>query len=280
MDVQITRTTPIYRSAADTGIFLQWVVNNPPVTGISHFSIERSGSPEGPFEPVIEHLDSYHFFDNLRDQPAVTDETLERENLNFLSLSRGIYYKVTAYPVSGDPVFGVRDTGATLSSKKITLLRRKMQRDITVGFKFNGIDFAVLKRRHWGIRCDECFDKLTKKTTRSKCESCYGTGFEGGYFAPVRIRGRIGVDSVQTDDAPQGKAEVNQARLTMLTIPKLEHADIIVDLGSNRRFFVQHQHATELQTVAVHQVLTISELSRDSIEYRIPANLEHSPAIY
>jgi hypothetical protein len=80
--------------------------------------------------------------------------------------------------------------------------------------------------------------------------------------------------------SPQGTSEINQKRFTTLTIPELEYLDILVDVTNNKRFVVQHQHATELQTVAVHQVVTVSELSRDSVEYRIPVNFDSSPAIY
>ena len=280
MEVQITRTTPVYRTPEKTGIFVQWTVEAPPSAGIDKFKLERSGSPEGPFELVIDNIKDYHFFDDLRAAPPPTDENDTRENLNFLSLSRAVYYKITATDTTGSEVTKVQAVGPNNLSRKLLLFRRKMQRDLSIAFKFNSIDLAVLKRRHWGIRCRDCFDKLTKKVTRSKCNTCFGTGFESGYFTPVRIRGRIGVQNTQTNITPQGKADVSQKRLTMLDYPEVEVDDVIVDIRQNKRYIITHRHSTEMQTVAVHQQLTISELARDSIEYRISANLDHAPFIY
>lgn len=280
MEVQITRTTPVYRTPKKTGIFVQWTVESPPTAGIAKFKLERSGSPEGPFELVIDNLDDFHFFDDLRATPAPTSATDTRENLNFLSLSRAIYYKVTATDTAGAEVSQTHVVGPNNLSRKIMLLRRKAQRDLAISFKFNSIDLAVLKRRHWGLRCRDCFDVLTKKVTISKCDTCFGTGFENGYFTPVRIRGRIGVQNVQTNISPQGKVDVNQKRLTILDYPVLEVDDIVVAVRQNERYIVKHRHATELQTVTVHQQLTVSNLTRDSIEYRVPVNLDHSPLIY
>jgi len=282
MEVQITRTTPVYRSPEDTGVFVQWTVSPPPVspTVIAKFKLERSGSPEGPYELVIDNLVDFHFFDALRSSPAPTLATDTRENLSFMSLSRAVYYKVTATDSTGTEVEKVRVVGPDNLSRKLLLFRRKMQRDMSVGFKFNSIDLAVLKRRHWGLRCRDCFDPLTKKVTDSKCDTCYGTGFEEGYFTPVRIRGRIGVQNVQTSMTPQGKVDLSQKRLTILDYPEVEVDDIFVDIRQNKRYIVKHRHSTEMQTVAVHQQLTVSELARDSIEYRIPANFDHAPIIY
>lgn len=279
MEIQITQTIPVLRTPEANGIFLQWNLPSPPSTGVKEFKLERSGSPEGPFELVVDNLIEFHFFDDLRSTPApATGEV--RENLNFISLSRTIYYKITVTAVNGDTATATSVVGATLANRKIALLRRKMQRDLSVAFKFNGIELAVLKRRHWGTRCTVCFDTLTKKVTDSKCNTCFGTGFEGGYFTPVRVIGRIGVQNIQTNITPQDKADINKKRLTILAYPEIEVDDIVVDIQQNKRYIIQHRSTTELQTVPVHQVLTVSELARDSIEYRVPANLDASPVIY
>jgi len=279
MEVQITRTTPVYRAPDKTGVFVQWTVGSPPTSGIAKFKLERSGAPEGPFELVIDNLGDFHFFDDLRSAPTpATGDT--RENLNFLSLSRAVYYRVTVTDVDGNEASQVRVLGPDNLSRKILLLRRKAQRDLGVAFKFNSVELAILKRRHWGTRCRDCFDTLTKRVTKSKCDTCFGTGFEGGYFDPIRIRGRIGVQNVQTSITPQGKADINQKRLTILDYPEVERDDIVVDVKANDRYIILHRHATEMQTVTVHQQITVSELARDSVEYRIPANVDHIPSIY
>jgi hypothetical protein len=279
MEIHITRTTPVLRTPSKSGVFVQWNISSPSSSGIAKFTLERSGSPEGPFELVIDELNDFHFFDDLRQAP-LPEEDETRENLNFLSLSRSIYYRVTVTAVNGTTASTVQGIGATIVSRKLMLLRRKIQRDLSVAFKFNAVDIAILKRKHWGIRCTDCFDQLTKKVTNSKCETCFGTGFKDGYFNPVRIKGRFGVKNVQTDITPQGKADINKTRFYALTYPELEVDDVIVDIRQNKRYIIQTRHATEMQTQAVHQTCTISELARDSIEYRVVADFDVAPMLY
>jgi hypothetical protein len=278
MQTVITRTTPIYRSQSDHGIFLQWVVESPTVNPIVNTKIERAGSPEGPYELVIDGVVGFHFYDDLRNLPAPASGNT-RENLNFLSLSRQVYYRITVTDSAGVSSAGIRSLGAGLPRRQM-LLKRKILRDERIGFKFNGTQFAVLKRRHWGTRCKVCFDLLTKRVTRSKCNECYGTGFEGGYWAPVRITARQGVTNVQTQIAPQGNVDINKKRLVLLDYPAVEPFDVLVDIAQNARFIVDTATRTELRSVVVHQELTISEIARDSIEYRIPVNFDHMPVIY
>jgi len=270
MHLEITRTTPIYRSPESMGVFLQWVVQNP-TAAIDNIEIKRSGSPEGPFETVIDNINTYFFYDDYRDIP-------DGENLNYLSLSRQIYYKITA-TIGNDTVSTTEPVGDKLEGLQFRY-RLKMQQDLFYSLKFSGVPFALLKRHHWGGRCETCFDVLTKKVTDSKCDTCFGTGFTQGYYDPVGIRGRIGVENVQTTLTPQGKSDINHKRLTVLTYPMVESDDILVELNRNNRYLVKHVATTELQTVPVHQRITLSELSRDSVEYKIPVDDATVPVIY
>lgn len=276
--VVITRTTPVYRSPSKTGVFVQWDVESAPAEGISHFKLERAGGPDGPYEQVISNLDDYHFFDDLRNVPA--PDTGVRENVNFLSLHRSIYYRVTATSTSGTDYVSSPVLIYDQLDRRNMLLRRKLQRDLSVALRFTGVPILVLKRRHWGTRCSTCFDLVTKSVTKPKCEECYGTSYTDGYWAPTSARGRLTVTAPQTSISSHGKTDMTQVRLYMLDYPVLEPDDVVIHTRLNRRYIIKHRTQTELQTVPVHQVLVMNELPRDSVEYRIPADLSVAPTIY
>jgi hypothetical protein len=149
-----------------------------------------------------------------------------------------------------------------------------------LGFRFNGVDVAVLKRRHWGLRCRHCFDNLTKKVTKSKCIYCYGTGFEGGYFHPVRITGRFLAPNQEVTLTPQGKSDTRQIRFICSEQPIIDPDDILVEIATNQRYLVLAQTRTLLRRETVHQSIIASELSKDSAEYTFVANYDHIPPIY
>lgn len=272
--VLITRTTPVYNTLPHSGVFVQWQLNEP-VDGVTYtYRVEVSESQGGAWDLVAEGLTGYHTFDGHRD---ATD--LGEEARNFLSLQRKTYYRVTAIPSVGSPTSDIKIVGDELPRRQ-WLLKRKILRDITVGFKFNSVPLALLKRKHKGARCTVCFDKLSKMVTNSRCPECLGTGFTTGYYDPVYYSARKGVTNITTTLAPQGRVEVNQMELTVLDYPSIEVDDVIVETRQNRRYIVKHVTRTELRGVPVHQRLVMSELARDSVEYRIRVQPGVTPAIY
>ncbi len=277
MDLNITQTTPILRTAKDHGVFLQWDVANPPSSEI-RFNVERSGSLEGPWERIVNGLVGYHFFDRQRTPPAPKPGE-EIVDFNYLSLARTVYYRVTATSADGIRSEEISDVGASLPRHQV-LLKRKMQTDLAIGFRFNGVDVAILKRRHWGVRCARCFDNNTRKVLSSKCVSCFGTGFTGGYFNPVRITGRFLAPSADTQLTQHGKTDITQVRFICGQTPAVDVDDVIVEIAQNRRYIVLSQSETQLRRETVHQSIVLSELSRDSVEYKFPAKLDDIPAIY
>jgi hypothetical protein len=277
MRVEITQTTPLFRHPADHGVFLQWTVDDPPLTDL-RFRIERSGSPAGPYDVLFNKLDAFHFFDKMRRLEAPAPGAIV-EDLNYLSLARSVYYRVTAISADGISAFDIADVGVTLPKRQL-LLKRKMQKDLAITFKFNGVDVAILKRRHWGTRCVACFDRATRKIVNSKCPHCYATGFMGGYFSPVRIMGRFMAPNSETQLVPQGKSDTTQIRFICGQQPIVDPDDILVEIAQNRRYLVIAQTETQLRRETVHQSIIASELARDSVEYKIPANWDHHPVIY
>lgn len=274
MQVSLKRTTPIFAPNASSGVFVQWSVSDVPTGETPTFTLERAGGPEGPFTVVARNLAGFHFYDKHYEATSSATESPAP-----LALQKNLYYAVSA-TAGGIVARDVQPVGDQLPTRQF-LLRKKIQRDIVIGFKIgSGIPMQILTRRRWGTRCPVCFDKLTKTVTNSKCTSCYGTGYTGGYHDPVRIQGRKGTTNVQVSMSPQGQAEVNQIDFTMLDYPLVATDDVFVEVRTGRRYVVKHVTRTELRGVPVHQKLVLSELARDSVEYLIPAGNGTTPVFY
>lgn len=272
MRVVLTRTTPIYTNPATSGVFVQWHVEDPPTTPLT-FRLQKSGSPNGPFETLVSGFTGFHYYDAIK--PYVEGE----EQQNPFSLQRDVFYTVTAEAAGTELSRMTLAVGDYLPRRQF-LLRRKMHRDIRVGFKFNSIPWVLFKRKQWGVRCTACYDSLTNTVLNSKCLVCFGTGFEGGYEAPFHLLARKGTTNPQISMAPQGLVEVNQIELTLLDYPTIAVDDVLSELRQNRRYVVKHVSRTELRGVPVHQKLVISELARDSVEYSLIVEMGASPTYY
>lgn len=274
LSIEITRLLPLF----PRGVFLQWDLRNATEVGAYSFDVFRSGSPEGPWEQRLAGgIDVYNYSDVLPTTP-----TAGVGDVNQLSLTRGIFYKVVVTPPSGcdNQAFVVSEVEPRLDGKQ-RLLKRKILRDESMAFKkLNGVEVAVVKRMHWGPRCTKCFDKYTKEVVRSNCTTCFGTGFAPGYFAPILTLGRRGTLPASKQVAPQGVAEFRPTQVTLLDIPKVEPDDVLVFLKDNRRFVVKVVLQTELRTVGVHQKLEVSELARSSIEYRLIVDPVRLPPLF
>lgn len=274
LGVKITRTLPLL----PRGVFLQWDLVGPTETGTYLFDVSRGGSPQGPWELLAAGaINIYNFIDRL---PSDTDA--KENDPNQLSLSRGIFYKVTVTPPSGgaNKTSIVALTEASLDGRQ-RLLKRKMVRDLSISLKkLNGTPVALVKRMHWGPRCTKCFDKYTKEVVRASCTTCFGTGFIPGYHAPVISLARRTPTAVETAMTPEGKTDISMLQVWMLEAPRAEEDDILVFLSDDRRFLVKKVLPTELKTVAVHQKLIVSELARSAIEFRLVVDPARIPPLF
>ena len=268
--IEIAIALPLYPN----GVLLQWSLRDALESGVYLATIYRSGSPVGPWETLTETQPNLWLY---RDSfPAIS---VEAEPPSQLSLSRGIYYRIRVTPPSGAAgtveIFSAVEPQLTGRQR---LLKRKILRDEAVMLsRLNGVPAAVLKRRHWGERCPKCYDRYTRESMRGSCSSCFGTTFVAGYFDPVMTWAKRAPAPVQTVVTPEGKADVALTGVTLLAAPAVQEEDLLVFAQDDRRFLVRQVQPTELRTVTVHQRISVSELARSDIAYRVPVDLAVAP---
>jgi hypothetical protein len=305
MRLYINRVSPVFPSS----VFLGWdLIPDNGISGNYTFTVGRSGSPNGPFTTISQPLTNAVNFTDRMDQTF--DNGFDRnEEVNLLSLAREIYYNVTCTSPNGvivtspavnldglSPVtyeeqefpLGVkpdensqRETDPRMRAenmprmqKRLRLLRRKILRDEYISFReCTGITLVILKRKHFGTRCTNCYDPLTRASTQSKCPICYGTSWIGGYFTGIETYGQARPAPVQSATSPEGVGDSRVSQFTVLAYPKIEESDIIVELYSDRRWQVMQVVPTELRRVMVHQRIVAAELGRQSIEYYVPTTV-------
>lgn len=285
-----------------TKVKLQWKVEDVTESGDFTFHVERSGSSGGPWTDLtpsgLLNITLY-------------EDTLEDEEANTLSLVRDIYYRIKMIPPSTNesyspivnldglvehtmmdeepgnperpipaaqyepaPETGIARRPRTRNAR-LRLIKRVMLRNMYLMLKhLNGVEYALLKRRHFGTRCTLCYDANTNEVIVSNCATCYGTSWVGGYFDPVYILGRRLASQVNSGISPQGKDDINMTRIQTLDFPKIEQGDILVERVHNQRFLVKQRYFPHVKTIATHQTLAVSELPRSAPEYKVAVNLD------
>jgi hypothetical protein len=266
--IEVTRIIPVWPKK----VYIQWVLRKPSSPTGYVFNIFRSGSPEGPWEQIgVDLADTYFFVDD-----TFTANYTERSP-DLMSINRTLYYKITTVD-AGQPAEIVKKMEAAPDRRRRGI-HRKLQRDAMVSLKkIVGTEVAVLKRRRWGTPCTKCISS-TGQSVRAHCGECHGTGITDGYWNPVYgyAQRQRKVEPIQVGAATPGKVEVHRFEIIMLNIPEVEPDDILVFLRDGKRFIVNSNIPTQIQTVCVHQELLASELARTSNEHNIPVDKWHEP---
>lgn len=311
MKILINKITPW----PPTLVRLQWELRDVNKSGAFGFGVERSGSPSGPWDVVTSSLTDVYTYDDTLSTPGQGRETntlsLVRDiyyrvyvlppggspgdeiyspvvNLDGLVETKMAESEAGNYarPIPQGQFEPGPTTALTREPQeqdefaevnvRHRLIKRKLIRDFYLQLKnLNGVNFSLLKRRHFGERCS-CYDTLSREILNSHCDDCYATSWVGGFFTPIHILGRIvrgSTGHINTELTQHQKDDVNFPQIQVLDFPRIDEGDVLVDRYHNRRFIVQSRYNTSLKMIIVHQTLTVSELPRTAVEYQIPADV-------
>ena len=241
-------------------IIVQWDLENAIHPGQYLFDVERSGSPIGPFE-------------KLNSEPLIDEFKFHDTTLPLITKLVDVYYRVIVTP----------PLDSKLISDSINLIRQRENRQYLIGKEINrqekillkhavGVPCKVFKRRHWGTRCPDCFNFLTKEVTDKNCASCFGTGFTGGYYPFIDTFIHFDTPVPRSQEVTDQFATVENIVTTGWTIayPLLKKDDIIVD-DVNKRWYIHTVNITELRRAHSRQLMDLREVTARSILYDLPA---------
>lgn len=219
--------------------------------------VQRSESPEGPFDPVSPPFeDRFVFVDS---------------SIPLAENSRQLWYRLKiVHKASQSTDFTEARTNDADPDLVAQYIRRTQMVGLTQAF---GRQVWFFKRRTFGMRCPSCWSAQLGQRTRSRCESCYDTSFLRGYFDPIELW-------MQIDPSPKQKTATeyqvqNQITTTARTgfYPNISQNDVLVE-AENKRWRVIGVTQTERLRATVHQELTLVSINTTDIEYRLPINIE------
>jgi hypothetical protein len=190
-----------------------------------------------------------------------------------------IYYKVRAFLTSDpsnfvdSPVEYVHenpydDTNSPFVDPVVDIIRRN---DLLLQHERYriGKPCVIYSKRTYGTRC-HCFDPVTQRVTKSKCETCLGTGRVEGYHA--------GIDDIhvnftslsKTKNIQQwGDIDQGDTQAWMSNFPIVKPEDIIVNKLTNEYWLVKRIR-TSFHLVVSKQTLLVRKLNFDDIKTKLP----------
>lgn len=249
-------------------IVVEWSV--PPSFGSCLFDVFFSPTLEGPYTKI-----------NLT--PLTGTYLQDTQTQEYSKNNRGYYIVQVTLTSQGNAILRSLPTSWTTYQRKWVELRsiEVQRREYWLLTQFAGIKSYLFRRKSYGERCKTCWNPVLEVVTNDHCPDCLGTSFEGGYFDPAMFY-------VQYDATPNvllktyfGNYEPNQIGAWTISIPDVRPQDVIVRIGDWNVYRVERLTPTELQGNTVRQIMVLTELSRQDVEFQLvkrslpdfPANL-------
>jgi len=264
MDIASISVYPV----ASRQILVEWRLEEATAPGDYLFWIERANSPEGPWESLTPIPLVNQFFH------------VDRKSV-YLSKEPHLYYRLKVRAPDGEECTSrPKDLLRNLERKQFLQAREVIRKEILRFRKFAGIRVLILKKKHFGRKCNECIDQVTGYQIDSLCLNCYGTRWEGGFEPPIEAWLERGpMDNNKALGGSGWMTEDFEGQVRAVAYPLFTRDDIVVEAETNTRLRVLRISTAELRTVPIVQILTVRVIPRNEIEYKVIVD-EHKHAQY
>lgn len=237
---------------------IEWEI--PGEWGSCKFDVYRSDVEKGPWKKItVEPVSSYFIKD--REVPEVT---------KFMSM----YYLVECILPDNRRVKSEVTTWENKQSSFALLRAKEIQRRESILLsKFVGVDTIFFRRKRFGKKCPVCWDSTSEDLIMDKCPSCFGTGFEGGYWGGYNTLLQYDPTPSSAEFSYQGLVERNVITAWTIANPKIESLDIIYRVPDRKLYRVGQKQTTELQAVEIRQMLQLVEIGTTKAEQELVKRL-------
>ena len=235
-------------------VVIAWTI--PDSWGNCTFEVFRAETEYGPFVKLTPAGISSNYFKDTTTQ-------------DFTKFQNGFYIVDCLLPY-GSKIRSAPTTWQHKRSGWVELRAAEVRRRESILLsKYTGVKSFIFKRRNFGKRCPNCWNEDTEQVTKDHCNTCLGTSFEGGYFPGFETLLQYEPTSNDAVLSYQGKLEQNQIPAWTIDYPEINTFDLILRVADWRIYRVDKSFGTELQTVVVKQSLLLTELSKESIEFKL-----------
>ncbi|RLA42229.1 MAG: hypothetical protein DRQ64_00130 [Gammaproteobacteria bacterium] len=223
------------------------------------FEVLRSQSPEGPFEKLADSFEDRYFFIDSR--APVSDKF-------------GVVHYIlrVTHKSSGD----TKDFGPVARAAPADLTASYIRKaEYTLLTQVIGRQIWLFPRRRFGSRCPSCWDFTLSQKKRSNCLDCFDTGYLRGYMNPIELWMQIDPGTKNYQTQSQQKDQQSQVSARTTYYPPISPGDVIVEL-ENRRWRVVTVTTSQRLRAVVKQELTVREIQRTDIEFKLPLNISEA----
>lgn len=186
------------------------------------------------------------------------------------SVNKDYYYKVVAVEHFNNTPIKSFESRIVTWQGTLDLVGMYIVEEHLFAFRYIfGTPAMLFKKKNEGVRCNNCWDTVLKRVTKSTCSVCFGTGFIGGYYKPSSHWMNFSPDPITAQVADFGTREPSQTDVEFVNYPLLQLGDIILEVNSHRFWRVVNIRNAEKTRNTVLQIARLDEVNKADIEQRI-----------
>lgn len=241
-----------------------------------HFIIEWSVPAKWgavKFNVYKSNMESPNSFEKINPVPILGNFYKDPTTMDF-SKFKDSYYKVEVTLPDGRSIVSRTYTWENVRTNFVEIRAVEIRRRESLLLdKFTGISTLVFRRKTFGKRCTECWDTRTERCIKDNCQTCLGTSFEGGYFEGFPTKVQYNPTPNDAVLGYQGVVEANEIPAWTIDKPTINVFDLVLRVPDSKLYRASQVQSTELQTITVRQMLTLTEMGKDSVEYQLAYRL-------
>jgi hypothetical protein len=185
-------------------------------------------------------------------------------------ISKNYYYKIVAEEIIANNIVQKFESVAFTWQGKVDYVAQYIIDEHNFAYEHvHGVPTFLFKRKKEGARCDECWDKVLKRVTKSNCHTCLGTGFIKGYYNLIPLWMDFNPDPALAQIPEFGVREPSNTDIQMTNYPILQFGDIILELEPFRFWRVVNTRNTEKNRTTILQVVRLDEVNKSDIEQHL-----------
>ena len=209
------------------------------------------------------------------DLPEYIDHTVNLKDLNKI-----YYYRVRAVEYEDDTPLQTFTSKETTWDGDLDLTGIYVVDEHLFAMRWVfGVPAMIFKKRRDGTYCPECWDSVLKRTTKSQCLTCYGTGRVGGFYPPIDVWMSFEPDPRVEQVVEWGKRQPTQTDIMFTNYPLLNVDDLILELKPNRFWKVSNQRGPEKNRTTMLQFARLDAINPSDVEQRLEVPLERKLAL-
>ncbi len=237
-------------------ITLHWSIDNIPPGYTEYITVQRSESPEGPWETLQREITGAEYFQDYE--------------ARLMNSTATVYYRLEVELRSDSgPSIALTSPVEWLRQRPTAVAREINRREQLLLSRYAGEPSFVFIRRTRGPPCTACYDPGLQKTLVSDCRKCYNTGIAGGFFAPIELFISRAPSGKMLQELGVYKVENDQTIFWTSSTPTIKPRDLLVDSMGVRYNVEMVRVRGKLLGADLKQILMVSRIPADDTLYHL-----------